>query len=172
MNIQEMWEKALHKTEIVRPSIQGLKTFRETNMPYVFLGESSVNQGDTVIRKGMLVVEKPSILLPPNSPQFEGFEFEKDMKVGKDMLTNFLFVRGIRFPSFKYNNMTSVLDIYEGSLKKAIKHYSNILEREENTDTGLMVGPEDCWQFSVLIFICSQVIKSAPNDIKRMLEEF
>jgi len=167
-----MWEKALRNTEILRPVIQGLKTFRETILPYIFLGESGINLGDSIIRKGTVVVEKPAIILPPDSPQFEGFEFEKEMHMEKESLNNFLFLRGVRFPSLKYNNKTSYLDIYEGSLKKAIKFYSDRLEKVENTNTGLITGPEDCWQLSVLIFICSQVIKAMPGDIKKMLEGF
>lgn len=170
MDIQEIWEKALAKTEIIRPRVQHLKTFSSTELPYIFLAESSVNQGDTVVRKGNVMVEKPSIILPPDLPQFEGFEFEKEMHLGKDILTNFFLVRGIRFPSFKYNNQTSLIDIHEGRLKKAVEFYSNQLQKEENVDRGLVVGPEDCWQFSILIFISAQIVKSAPNDIRRLLD--
>lgn len=172
MNIQELWEKAITKTEIIRPRVKSLKTFSDTELPYTFLAESSINRGDTVIRKGAVIVEKPSIVLPPNLPKFEGFDFEKDLHFNEDTVTNFLFVRGVKFPSLKYNNRISSLDIFEGNLKKAIKFYSYKLEKEENVDTGLVIGPEECWQFSVLIFICSQVVKSAPNDIRRLLEGF
>lgn len=172
MNIQDMWEKALSKTEIVRPRICGLKTFSETALPYIFLAESRINKGDTVVRKGEVVVEKPAIILPPDIPFFEGFEFDTEHHFNQDMLTNFLLVRGVRFPSFKYNNKTSSLDVHEGELGKAVKIYSNMLAKQENVETGLIMGPEDCWQFSVLLFICGQVARSASNDIKKFLEGF
>jgi hypothetical protein len=47
-----------------------------------------------------------------------------------------------------------------------------MLERREDVHSGLIVGPEDCWQFSVLIFICTQVARSLNSDIKRLLEDF
>lgn len=172
MDIQERWEKALKKTEIVRPRIQELYTFSPTDLPYILLSESSINVGDTVIRKGSVLVEKPSLILPLGLPQFEGFEFEKEPSINEDMLTNFLLVRGIRFPSLRYNNKTNLLDIFEGQLKKAIENYSDKLQHEEDVSTGLIVGPEDCWQLSVLIFVCTQVIRSADGDIRKLLEEF
>ena len=38
--------------------------------------------------------------------------------------------------------------------------------------TGLFIGPEDCWQFSVLIFVCSQILKSAEGDIQKLLDQY
>ncbi len=170
MNIHNMWEKAIGQTKILRPRISCLKTFKETKLPYVFIAKSAVNKGDAVVRKGEIVVEKPALVLPPNAPFFEGFNFEAENEVNDDILTNFLFVRGINFPSMKYNNKVSSLDIFEGGYEKALTHYRDMLEKKENVDTGLITGPEDCWQFSVLIFISDIVSKSLPNDLRRFFE--
>jgi len=172
MDMQDKWEKALRKTEIIRPRIQELLTFSATELPYIFLSESSINLGDSVVRKGKIHAEKPSLILPMGLPQFEGFELKQELRANEDILANFFIVRGIKFPSLKYNNETYSLDIFEGSLKKAILHYRNKLQREENMTTGLIVGPEDCWQFSILLYICTQIIKSADGDIKRLMENF
>ena len=172
MDIQEHWERALKNTEIVRPRVQPLLTFASTQLPYIFLAESSVNQGDSVIRKGEVLVEKPSLVLPSDFPLLEGFELEDQSRLYQSMLTDFLFVRGVRFPSLKYNNKTHSLDIHEGKLTAAIEHFSKILQREENVSTGLIIGPEDSWQFSILIFICMQVQRSAATDIQRLLEDY
>ena len=172
MDINTLWEKALKKTEIIRHRIQPLSTFEPTKMPYVFLAESMLNSGDTLIRKGELMVEKPAIILPSHSPQFEGFESEELPQLNMDVLTNFLLVRGVHFPSLKYNNITESLDIFEGSLQQAIEKYSKILQRQENTSSGLLIGPEDCWQFSVLILACSCMSQSAEKDIKRLLDRY
>lgn len=174
MDIQEAWEKALKNTEVIRPRVQPLQTFGETHLPYIFLAESSVNLGDTVKRQGEIVVEKPSIILPPNIPQFEGFqpEGEAEAKLNLDALTNFLFVRGVKFPSLKYNNKTELLEIQEGRLKENIEQTVRRLEQEENVSTGLVIGPEDCWQFSLIIFIASQILRQASGDIKKMLDDF
>lgn len=171
MDIQESWERALKNTEIIRSRIKALLTFAATDLSYILLSKSAVNLGDTVVRKGKVLVEKPSLILPSHLPQFEGFDFEKEFHFNEDTITNFLLVRGVKFPSFRYNNQTYSLDIYEGNLDKAIKHFSNQLQRKEDVHSGLIIGPEDCWQFSLLIFICSMVVKSADGDIKNILED-
>ena len=170
MDIEKVWEKALKYTEIIRPRVEPLNTFRTTHLPYVFLAESSVNVGDSVVRKGEVLVEKPSIILPPDSPQLEGFDFKDVSKYQEDMVINFFLVRGIRLPSLKYNNKTYLLDIFEGRLSKAIEKYSRELQREENVTSSLIIGPEDCWQFSILIFVCMQIVRSTDNDIKELMD--
>ncbi|MCM8775914.1 MAG: hypothetical protein NC930_06155 [Candidatus Omnitrophica bacterium] len=170
MDIQDKWGKALRHTEIIRSRILPLATFAETHLPYVFLAESSVNTGDTVVRRGEVIVDRPAIILPSNLPQFFGFDSEEE-KFDYDALTNFFLVRGVRFPSLKYNNKTHSLDIREGKLKDAIEFYLHELQKQENTTTGLIVGPEDSWQFSILIFICYQASRSADNDIRKLLDD-
>lgn len=172
MNIHDSWEKALKATEIIRPRVQPLQTFESTQIPYIFLAESLVNHGDTVVRRGEVTVDKPSIILPPHLPQFEGFEFDKEFSGVEDYLTTFLLVRGIHFPSMKYENKIASLDIREEKLAKAVEFYSHELQRQENVSTGLVIGPEDCWQFSALIFICGQITRSAEGDIRKLFDRF
>ncbi|MFH1868098.1 MAG: hypothetical protein ABH843_03915 [Candidatus Omnitrophota bacterium] len=171
MDIMERWEKALKSTEIVRSRVHPLLTFETTKLPYIFLAESAVNTGDSVVRKGSVFVEKPSIVLPDNSPQLEGFDFNSEFDLSEAMVINFLLVRGVRFPSYKYNNKVNSLDVYEGRLKKAIDHYKYKLQRKEDVHAGLIIGPEDCWQFSILIFICTMVARSAGKDIQGLLDD-
>ncbi len=172
MDIHSSWEKALKHTEVIRPRVQSLQTFETTQIPYIFLAESAIHHGDTIVRKGEVGVDKPSIILPPYLPQFEGFDFKEDLKGAEDYLTTFLLVRGIRFPSMKYENKISSLDIREEKLPKAIEFFSHQLQKQENVSTGLVVGPEDCWQFSLLIFVCGQVIRSAEGDIRKIFDRF
>ncbi len=172
MNIQELWEKAIRETKVIRPRLKSLSAHAATELPYIFLAESLVNRGDTVVRKGKISVEKPTLILPHNIPQFEGFDFEKEFNLNQDTVTNFLLIRGIKFPSLKYIHEASSLDVFEGHLKKAAAKFSDELARKEDVDAGLISGADDSWPFSVLIFVCTQVIRSAPNDIKRLFDDF
>jgi len=169
---EKMWEKALRGTEIIRARIQMLHTNADTSVSYIMLSESSINLGDTVVRKGKINVDRPALIVPPNNPQFKGFEFEDESSISPDSIINFLLIRGISIPSLHYDNRTSSLDVYEDKLSSAVKHYEDLLQREENTKSGLIIGPEDCWQFSLLIFICSQIAKNADNDIRRLLNDY
>ncbi len=167
MNIHDAWEKALKETDIVRSRVLSLQTFGETHVPYILLSPSSINMGDTVVRQGEVTVQKPALVLPPHIPQFEGFDLEE-----QDSMINFLLVRGISLPSLKYDNKTHQLDVFEGRMEDAIQFYGNRLQREENTAAGLVAGPEDVWQFSLLIFICSQIARNSSIDIRRLMDEY
>ena len=103
MDIQEAWQKALKQTEIVRPRVEPLSRTAATELPYIFLAESAVNRGDTVVRTGAITVEKPSIILPSNLPHFEGFEEDEKSSWKENAVMQFFLVRGVRFPSLKYN---------------------------------------------------------------------
>lgn len=172
MDLQANWEKALKFTEILRARVKPLETRTATHLPYIFLAESAVNPGDSIVRKGEIMVEKPSIILPSHSPQFEGFQFEEDLSLHENSIVTFLMVRGIKFPSMKYNNKTSSVDVFEGRLERAIGNYRDRLQKEEDTGTGLVTGPEDCWQFSILIFICHQILRQADGDIRKLLDDY
>lgn len=171
-DIQELWERARQKTEIIRMRLQDLATFEATAMPYVFLAESSLNPGDTVVRKGHVMIQRPAIVLPNFSPQFEGFDFDADLHVTDEAVATFLLVRGIHFPSLKYRHHISALDLYEGSLQQALEHFKRQLTVAEDITTGLVIGPEEGWQFSVLLLVGALVIRSAEGDLRRILEDW
>jgi hypothetical protein len=171
MNLEELWNEALNNTRIVRSRIAKLPTFTHAELPYIFLAESEVNIGNTVVRKGKVIVDKPLIFLPNNSPQFSGFEFEKNLKVATETIKTFLLLRGINFPSLKYTHF-SELEIFEGQLETAIKEYNDILAKEENIDTGLIVGLTTSWQFSILIYVANLIINSANENIEQFIMKF
>ena len=152
--------------------LQDLATFETTVVPYVFLAESSLNQGDTIVRKGNVLIERPAIILPGFSPHFEGFDFDSNLHLGEDALTTFLLMRGVQFPSLKYRHQLSSLDIAEGSLQQTIDQFAKQLTMAEDISTGLVVGPEDAWQLSVLILVGALVIRSAQGDLRRILDEW
>ena len=172
MDLENIWAKALKDTEILRARVQSLSVESSTSVPYILLSESSINTNDTVVRRGEILVEKPLLMIPPHNPQLMGFDFEKDTGVSDNSIVNFLLIRGIALPSLRYDNRTMTLDIYEGSMSECIRHYQDSLQRVENTTTGLIRAPEDAWQFSLLIFVCSQIIRNADMDIRAMLRKY
>ena len=170
MNLREKWDKAVSQTDVIRWRKTHLATFDRTVLKYAFLGESLVNTGDTVQRHGRIVVHKPLLLLPENIPQFEGFDFLKDLGMDEDDLARFLLIRGVSFPFLKYRNETDSLDVVEKPLSEATNRLLAKLDKEDNSDTGVLVGPEDCWQFSVIIYAGGLMNRSASRDIRRLLD--
>ena len=172
MDMTDAWEKALRETDIIRSRVSGLQTFGETQVPYILLSPSTINHGDTVVRTGEVLVHRPSLILPPHIPQFEGFSFEDEDSFKEDAMINFLMIRGITLPSMKYDNKVSSLSVFEGKIEDAIGVYGNQLQRAENTSTGLISGPDEIWQLSLLIFICSQIARNSSTDIRRLMDEY
>ncbi|MEI8010855.1 MAG: hypothetical protein WCI27_00035 [Candidatus Omnitrophota bacterium] len=172
MEFQENWENALKHTQIIRRRVSSLHTFDDTHVPYIFLSPSLINDGDTVIRKGEVLVQKPALILPPNMPRFDGFDFEQTPGADSGAVVNFLMMRGISFPSLKYNNTTHSLDVFEGSMDRAVSFLANQLERTEDVASGLITGHEETWPFSILIFICAQVARNTDFDIKRLMDDY
>ena len=172
MEIQALWDQARKRTEILRLRLQDLATFDATAVPYIFLAESSLNQGDTVVRQGQVLIERPAIVLPNFSPQFDGFALEEDLHLSADALATFLLVRGIQFPSLKYRHELSSLTLFEGSLQKGIEHFTQQLAAREDIKTGLVIGPEEAWQFSVLLLVGALVVRSAEGDLRRIIERW
>jgi hypothetical protein len=171
MDIEQLWEKAKNRTEIIRGRIKGLDTFKETAVPYIFLSESSVNEGNTVIRKGKIIVEKPMIFLPEDMPQFEGFDFEKEMELSQELVQTFFLMRGIRLPSLRYNNTVYQLDLDERKLSESVNAHKKKLEKAENVNTALVIGPEEAWQFSLLLYIAALAGRCARTDIMNIFNK-
>ncbi len=172
MDIQENWEKALSQTQIIHARVRQLQTFDDTMVPYILLSESLINAGDTVVRKGDVTVTKPSIILPPHIPQFDGFKFDEETAFTQDMILNFLMVRGVSMPSMKYRNETYTVDVFEGALDRAVAQFKDDLQKREDVHTGLIVCPDDCWHFSLLLYIGTQVTRNAQADIRNLLERY
>lgn len=171
MDLQEKWSRALQVTKILRTKPGYLATFEKTEAPYIFMAQSEINLGDTVVRQGKILVDKPAIILPENIPLFEGFDLENELGINAENLRTFFLIRGISFPSLKYKHESSQIDIFEGTLEKAKLYYKDMLQRREDTQTGLVMGEADSWQFSLLIYVAGLVAKSIPSDIKRLWDE-
>ncbi|MDP8261112.1 MAG: hypothetical protein P9M01_02060 [Candidatus Kappaea frigidicola] len=171
MDLEEFWQSALKKTEIHRTRLNKLHTFKATELPYILLAESSVNEGDTVVRKGTIKVDKPLIVMPEHYPVFDGFDFKEDLDISDDSLRSFLLMRGISLPSLKYHNNTYAIEVYEGSLSKAIDHYKDLIQKKEDIRLGLVIGPDEAWKLSLLIYVASMVSKSAQSDINGFIEK-
>ena len=57
---KECWRK----TEVVREYTRNLYTFGDMELPYVLAAEHSCFRDRTVLRRGVIFIQKPHILLP------------------------------------------------------------------------------------------------------------
>ena len=96
--------------------------------------------------------------------------FLENVRHPADELSRFLLIRGVSFPSLKYYHETDSIDVMEKPMDDATSYLLNLLDKEDNTDTGVLTGPEDCWQFSVIIYAGGLMARSASRDIRRLLD--
>ncbi|BBM87639.1 hypothetical protein [Candidatus Uabimicrobium amorphum] len=172
MSLEEKWQKAAKETRIIRSRLQRLSNTEATTLSYIFLAPSLVNTGDTVVRTGKIIVDKPAIILPKNLPQFFGFDFQDELGVNDDSVRSFLIIRGIQYPSLKYQNEISTIDVFEGNVDSAIAHFGNDLERKEDIETALLVGNTEAWQLSLLIYVSVLIQRSLPKDLDNLFDQF
>ncbi len=170
MSLEQLWNEALKETEIVRLPVKRLHTFGSSLFEYIFLSPSVVNQGDTVVRKGKIDIDRPALVLANNSASFEGFDSDNSSEIRDDKLTSFFYMRGIRFPSFSYKNEPYEIDVYEGSVARAEKMYSDKIRTNEKIATGIVVGKDSSWQFSVILLGCHMIDTHVDSDLKKILD--
>ena len=42
----------------------------------------------------------------------------------------------------------------------------------EDVRTGLVCGPEESWQFSILILVAHQISRQADGDIRKLIDKY
>jgi len=65
--------------------------------------------------------------------------------------------------------MVSDLEVDENSLFKCAGKHKKMLEREENVTTALVLGPDECWQLSLLLYVASLAGRCMRTDIMKLL---
>jgi hypothetical protein len=164
-SFEQRWARAQDQTKIHRTRKHDLYTFGATALPYIFVAESSINTGDCIIRKGEIKTEKPALFLGGDSgSQFEGFSEEED---SNDTL---LFARAFRFPNLNVANQGMTMDVVTRELHGLCDEVMTDLEAERDSRTAVLEGPEDLWGLGLLIYASEMTKRSAPNNVKDMMD--
>jgi hypothetical protein len=164
MDFNEAIAFASQRTNIIRARKNPLYTFGATRLPYVCLSDSARNTGDVVLRRGEVTASRPSISVPGQAAEFEGFDF------GGDKAFPVFLARQIEMPIAKYINKSEGATDERGPLEASIEKVVNQLDRDNDIRTAVLVAPDNVWTLSVLLYIGSQVVRSAPANIAEALE--
>jgi len=165
MSFDEDFTRALQETAIHRGRRSRLLTVGSTDLPYILLNPSVVHRGDTVVRRGVLHVEEPAILLMQRPHQFEGFNDD-----GDDASEALLAVgRLARFPPARYSNRDVQMDVMDGSLDSILSKMEHQLDDLQDELTGLISGPVELWYFSLMVYAGQMVKQSATGDVNNLL---
>lgn len=154
---------------MIREYQRTLYTFGNMELPYVFTAEHSHYKDRTVVRKGMVFIQKPHIVLPGHTrgPEFEqGFEHAGAMPPDATYL-----LRAMGLPYSRISNRPAVEEQIEyGSLNSVIDRLNQTMEEKGDTETGLIKGNLEGTDVSLMRYALGLAIKSGPENVKEFLE--
>lgn len=168
MELDDAFKMAQDDTRFIRERKNLLYTFGATRLPYICLSVSSDNDDFVMVRSGEVLADKPQIALPGEIFSFEGFDELLENIVGDQHVVS--LARRISMPPSKYVNKADASVREHGPLTDAIQRIVNRLENDNDVRTGIISAPEQVWPLSVLLYVGSQVARSAQSNVQEHFE--
>lgn len=165
MDFNEAIELARADTNIVKSRKNLLFTFGPTKLPYVCLTDSK--DGCVYMHDGEVTTDKPHIAIPGEEIGFEGFDMDEVENSG---LIPVMIARGVRMPPAKYVNKMEEKRIFRGSINDAVDSELERLGKNDDIKTAVICAPESVWKLSVLMYVGSQVVRSAESNVNEHFE--
>ncbi len=166
---REKFEGCWKATEVIREYQRMLFTFGDMEVPYVLIAEHGRYKDRAVITKGVVMLQRPQILLPSQygGPQFqEGFEHANAIPPEAAFL-----LRAMQLPYSQISNRPVAEEYMEyGSLQSVLDRFDKEMENQEDTETGLIKGVPDGADISLMRYSLGLAIKSAPGNVKEFFE--
>jgi hypothetical protein len=162
---RECWSK----TEVIREYHQILFTFGDMELPYVFAAEHGRFKDRTVVRRGVVQIQKPHIILPG---YYEGPEFKNGFEHAKALPLEAVYL--FRTMGLPYSHITNrplaQEQIEYCGLQAVLDEFSQQMENQEDSETGLIKGVIDGPDISLMRYSLGLMIRSAPGNVKEFFE--
>ena len=168
MEMEEAFKMAQDDTRFIKVRKNLLYTFGATRLPYICLSQSLENSKVIKVRTGEVLADKPQIAVPGEIFSFEGFEETDEKRNDEDLAV--MLARRISMPPSKYVNKADAATDEPGPLDEAIQRVMNRLGNENDVRTGVISAPEQVWGLSILLYVGSQVARSAPSNVQEHFE--
>lgn len=168
MDLEEALKFAEANTRFIKVRKNLLYTFGTTRLPYVCLSESGGDSRLITIRKGEVMADKPQIAIPNESFSFEGFDGLNEDREEEGLAV--VLARRISMPPSKYVNKAEAEAREPGPMSEAIQRAVNRLEDDNDVRTAVIAAPETIWGLSILLYVGSQVARSAPSNVQEHFE--
>jgi hypothetical protein len=166
---REKFRECWSKTEVIREYHQMLFTFGDMELPYVFAAEHGRFKDRTVVRRGVVQIQKPHIILPDcyGGPEFKnGFEHTGALPPEA--------VHLFRMMGLPYSHITNrplaQEQIEYCGLQAALDELNQRMESQEDSETGLIKGVIDGPDISLMRYSLGLMIRSAPGNVKEFFE--
>lgn len=162
---KEYWRR----TEVIREYQSILYTFGDMKLPYVFAAEHGQFADRVAVSKGVILIQKPHILLPG---YYGGPDFKNGFEHAKAIPSEAVYLfRAMQLPYSQITNKPAVKEEIEyGSLEEVLKRFNREMEEREDTETGLIKGQLNGADISLMRYSIGLIIKSAPENMKQFFE--
>jgi len=146
-----------------------LFTFGAMELPYVLVAEHSRFNDRAIVMKGLVLLQRPQILLPPH---YGGPEFKEGFEHANAMPPEALYLlRAMQVPYSEISNkLIAEEQIEYGSLQSVLDKFDKEMENREDTETGLIKGVLDGADISLMRYSLGLAIKSAPGNVEEFFE--
>ncbi len=166
----ERIERAVLRTEILRAPKQTLSAFGTTNIYYYLLTEPSYSDitsdtGETVVREGRVIAERPRIVTPYYLSHLEGFSREARLYLETLMKSHGSDAPGL---FYTYRNEPKGLNIATQDWRAVLASLNEDIDRRKESLVTIIRGEDTLWDVSLLKFIYEMVRNSAPRHLSQM----
>ena len=156
---RQKFNECWRSTQVIREYQRMLFTFGAMELPYVLVAEHDRFSDRAIVMKGLVLLKRPQILLPPyyGGPEFkEGFEHANAIPPEAVYL-----LRAMEMPYSQVSNKPIAEEKVEyGSVQSVLDKFDREMESREDTETGLIKGVLDGADISLmrysLGFACSK----------------
>lgn len=156
------------KTEVIREYQRTLYTFGDIELPYVFAAEHERFKDRAIVRKGVIFVQKPQIVLPGYS---QGLDFAEGFDHTNIPAEAAYLFRLMRLPYSRVTNKPQTEEKIEyGNLQTVLDNIIHQMEIHEDSDTGLIKGIMAGAEISLVRYALGLVIKSAPHNVREFFD--
>jgi hypothetical protein len=164
---REKFNECWKATEVIREYQRMLFTFGAMELPYVLVAEHGQFKDRAVVMKGLVLLHRPQIVLPPRygGPQFsEGFEHT----IPPEAL---YILRAMQVPYSQISNRPVAREQIEyGSVQSVLDKFIREMDSQEDTETGLIKGVLEGADISLMRYSLGLAIKSAPGNVQEFFE--
>jgi hypothetical protein len=166
---KKKFNECWRSTEVIREYQRMLFTFGAMELPYVLVTEHSRFKDRAVIMKGLVLLQKPQIVLPP---YYSGLEFKEGFEHAKAIPPDALcLLRAMELPYSQISNKPIVEEQIEyGSIQSVLDKFDKMMESQEDNETGLIKGVLDGADISLMRYSLGLAIKSAQGNVNEFFE--
>ncbi len=166
----EKIEYAVRRTVVLRPPKQRLATFGTTNIYYYLVSEPSyaepeTESGETVIREGRIIAEKPKIVTPYYLAHLEGFGAE-----ARKYFDTLMRDHGANAPGlfYTYRNEPKQLNVVADNLLSVVGKLNAEIEQSGDPLTSIIKAYDPLWDVSLMKFIFEMTQHSLESNIRQL----